>query len=106
MNDALLEKERDQLANALERLADVQRELAEGQRSLMTGYHAFPCNCMHSMMLCNVPCKCVQRVLSLSPTTAYAVHSLLGHDVQCFPQQFTACTMHFLLGMMHYMHAH
>lgn len=37
MNDALLEKERDQLANALERLADVQRELAEGQRSLMTG---------------------------------------------------------------------
>ncbi|KAL0022694.1 hypothetical protein WJX77_001966 [Trebouxia sp. C0004] len=37
VNDALLEKERDQLANALERLADVQRELAEGQRSLMTG---------------------------------------------------------------------
>ena len=37
INDALLEKERDQLANALERLADVQRELAEGQRSLMTG---------------------------------------------------------------------
>ena len=37
MNDALLEKERYQLANALERLADVQRELAEGQRSLMTG---------------------------------------------------------------------
>ena len=40
VNDALLEKERDQLANALERLADVQRELAEGQRSLMTGQHA------------------------------------------------------------------
>ena len=37
VNDALLEKERDQLANALESLADVQRELAEGQRSLMTG---------------------------------------------------------------------
>ena len=34
---ASLEKERDQLANALERLADVQRQLAEGQRSLMTG---------------------------------------------------------------------
>lgn len=41
MNDALLEKERDQLANALERLADVQRELADGQRSLMTGLHTF-----------------------------------------------------------------
>ena len=42
MNDALLEKERDQLANALERLADVQRELAEGQRSLMTGLSLQP----------------------------------------------------------------
>ena len=31
------DKERDQLAHALERLADVQRELAEGQRSLMSG---------------------------------------------------------------------
>ena len=41
MNDALLEKERDQLANALERLADVHRELAEGQRSLMTGAPSF-----------------------------------------------------------------
>lgn len=38
VNDAVLEQERDQLANALERLADVQRELAEGQRSLMTGH--------------------------------------------------------------------
>lgn len=47
MNDALLEKERDQLANALERLADVQRELAEGQRSLMTGNHALLCKCFH-----------------------------------------------------------
>ena len=64
MNDALLEKERDQLANALERLADVQRELAEGQRSLMTGYHAFLCNCMHSMMLCDVPCECALSALS------------------------------------------
>ena len=46
MNDALLEKERDQLANALERLADVQRELAEGQRSLMTGQP-----CWHASMM-------------------------------------------------------
>ena len=62
MNDALLEKERDQLANALERLADVQRELAEGQRSLMTGPHtlhlqlpstatAFRCNCFPLQLL-------------------------------------------------------
>lgn len=50
MNDALLEKERDQLANALERLADVQRELAEGQRSLMTGHHPLPCNCFHTSL--------------------------------------------------------
>jgi len=35
--DAVLDKERDQLAQALERLADVQRELAEGQRNLMVG---------------------------------------------------------------------
>ncbi|GLC33126.1 hypothetical protein PLESTB_000367500 [Pleodorina starrii] len=35
--EAVLEKERDQLAQALERLAEVQRELAEGQRNLMTG---------------------------------------------------------------------
>ncbi|GIL76287.1 hypothetical protein Vretimale_5865 [Volvox reticuliferus] len=33
----VLEKERDQLAQALERLAEVQRELAEGQRNLMNG---------------------------------------------------------------------
>lgn len=33
----VLEKERDQLAAALERLADVQRELADGQRNLMAG---------------------------------------------------------------------
>uniref|UniRef100_A0A7S0NBN4 Polycystin cation channel PKD1/PKD2 domain-containing protein n=1 Tax=Chlamydomonas leiostraca TaxID=1034604 RepID=A0A7S0NBN4_9CHLO len=32
-----MDKERDQLAGALERLADVQRELAEGQRNLMSG---------------------------------------------------------------------
>jgi hypothetical protein len=32
-----VEKERDQLASALERLADVQRELADGQRNLMVG---------------------------------------------------------------------
>jgi hypothetical protein len=37
MKDAAAEKERDQLAHALERLADVQRELAEGQRNLMAG---------------------------------------------------------------------
>lgn len=37
MREAALEKERDQLAQALERLAEVQRELAEGQRSLMSG---------------------------------------------------------------------
>ncbi|KAG2493793.1 hypothetical protein HYH03_008013 [Edaphochlamys debaryana] len=35
--EAVLEKERDQLAQALERLAEVQRELAEGQRNLMNG---------------------------------------------------------------------
>ncbi len=35
--EAVLERERDQLAQALERLADVQRELAEGQRNLMNG---------------------------------------------------------------------
>ena len=35
--EAALEKERDQLAQALERLAEVQRELAEGQRNLMAG---------------------------------------------------------------------
>ncbi|PNW70325.1 hypothetical protein CHLRE_17g715300v5 [Chlamydomonas reinhardtii] len=35
--EAVLEKERDQLAQALERLAEVQRELAEGQRNLMSG---------------------------------------------------------------------
>ncbi|PNH05688.1 hypothetical protein TSOC_008032 [Tetrabaena socialis] len=35
--EAVLEKERDQLAAALERLAEVQRELAEGQRNLMSG---------------------------------------------------------------------
>lgn len=46
VNDAVLEQERDQLANALERLADVQRELAEGQRSLMTGHLPhIPCCC-------------------------------------------------------------
>lgn len=62
MNDALLEKERDQLANALERLADVQRELAEGQRSLMTGHHPLP------------------------PTTAFTftAHSDLIHVAWCF----------------------
>lgn len=32
-----MDKERDQLAGALERLAEVQRELAEGQRNLMSG---------------------------------------------------------------------
>jgi hypothetical protein len=32
-----VDKERDQLASALERLAEVQRELAEGQRNLMSG---------------------------------------------------------------------
>ncbi|KAK9819873.1 hypothetical protein WJX72_003501 [[Myrmecia] bisecta] len=37
ITDAVLERERDQLAMALERLADVQRELADGQRNLMTG---------------------------------------------------------------------
>jgi hypothetical protein len=37
VKDAGADKERDQLAHALERLADVQRELAEGQRSLMSG---------------------------------------------------------------------
>ncbi|GFR50551.1 hypothetical protein Agub_g12825 [Astrephomene gubernaculifera] len=35
--ETILEKERDQLAQALERLAEVQRELAEGQRNLMNG---------------------------------------------------------------------
>ncbi len=35
--EAVLERERDQLAQALERLAEVQRELAEGQRNLMNG---------------------------------------------------------------------
>lgn len=34
---APLERERDHLAAALERLADVQKELADGQRSLMAG---------------------------------------------------------------------
>lgn len=37
MGGVALEKERDQLASALERLAEVQRELAEGQRNLMVG---------------------------------------------------------------------
>ena len=37
MSDIELEKERDQLAKALERLADVQHELATGQRNLMNG---------------------------------------------------------------------
>jgi hypothetical protein len=31
------DQDRDQLATALERLADVQRELADGQRNLMVG---------------------------------------------------------------------
>uniref|UniRef100_A0A7S0YB92 Polycystin cation channel PKD1/PKD2 domain-containing protein n=1 Tax=Polytomella parva TaxID=51329 RepID=A0A7S0YB92_9CHLO len=37
LREAALEKERDMLAQALERLAEVQRELAEGQRNLMQG---------------------------------------------------------------------
>jgi len=35
--EALAAEERDQLAAALERLAEVQRELADGQRNLMVG---------------------------------------------------------------------
>ena len=94
INDALLEKERDQLANALERLADVQRELAEGQRSLMTGHRALPCNYFHSpflpgIMHCTVPFKC--SIGSVSPGMHYIfpkyIHSqcLVGHDVMYFP---------------------
>lgn len=33
----MADRERDQLASALERLAEVQKELADGQRSLMVG---------------------------------------------------------------------
>lgn len=99
MNDALLEKERDQLANALERLADVQRELAEGQRSLMTGpspppptYNTAFNFTVHSDPAC---AHCFQLLLQSLSNTILTVHGALdaalltgppeGHVAACFP---------------------
>ena len=76
VNDAVLEQERDQLANALERLADVQRELAEGQRSLMTGHHPYPTSALAQ-----------HQVFPHKVTALYVVHAVpaLVKLVNCTP---------------------